>query len=443
MAETSDTTGIGRARSRAAAPLRLFTGFMRQSLVVVLRGSPAYYVWVLSLLAAVGVGVAAYARQLEYGLIVTGMRDQLSWGFYIGNFAYLVGVAAAAVVLVIPAYIYRWQPIKEVVLFGELMAVAAIVMCMLFVTVDIGRPERIWHLMPVIGQPNFPYSMLTWDILVLSSYFALNYFVASYLVYMGYTGRPYSPGFVLPIIFLSIPLAIGIHTVTAFLFMGLKARAFWHTAILAPRFIASAFCSGPALMVIVFRALRRYYGLPIGEAALQKIGELLAYAMAINLFFLGVEIFTDFYARTAESVHAELQWFGGHGLSDLPVYSWLALAGNSTAFVIFLLPPLRRRLPILSVGCALAAAGVYVEKGLGLLIPGMAPDMLGEFYAYRPTRVEVLVGVGIWAFGALLFTLMAKVAAAVVLGTMRGPQARDAAASGGADPSALRYGGWR
>jgi molybdopterin-containing oxidoreductase family membrane subunit len=284
--------------------------------------------------------------------------------------------------------------------------------------------------------------MLTWDILVLTSYFALNYFIASYLVYKGYTGRPYSPGFVLPIIFLSIPLAIGIHTVTAFLFMGLKARAFWHTAILAPRFIASAFCSGPALMVIVFQALRRYYRLPIGEAALQKIGELLAYAMAINLFFIGVEVFTDFYARTDHSVHAELQWFGGHGLSDLPIYSWLALACDATAFLIFLLPPLRRRLPILSVGCVLAAGGIYVEKGLGLLIPGMAPDMLGEFYAYRPTQVEICVGAGIWAFGALIFTLMSKVAAAVVLGTMRRPGAELAGAVGSANASPP-YGGWR
>ena len=416
MTETTDGTAYGSGR---AAPLRLFADFARQSLLVVLRGGLGYYAWILLLLAVFANGVAAYAQQLAHGLIVTGMRDPLSWGFYIGNFAYLVGVAAAAVVLVIPAYVYHWKPIKEVVLFGEVMAVAAIIMCMLFVNVDIGRPERVWHLLPIVGRPNFPYSMLTWDILVLSSYFALNLFIASYLVYKAYTGKPYSPGFVLPIIFLSIPLAIGIHTVTAFLFMGLKARAFWHTAILAPRFIASAFCSGPSLMVLVFQALRRSYRLPIDESALQKIGELLAYAMAINLFFIGMEVFTDFYARTAHSVHAELQWFGGHGMTDLAVYTWVALACDVTAFVIFLVPAWRRRL--LSVACVLAAGGIYVEKGLGLLLPGMAPDMLGEFYAYRPTHIEIFVGAGIWAFGALCFTLMSKVAAAVDLGTMRRP----------------------
>jgi molybdopterin-containing oxidoreductase family membrane subunit len=442
MTDPMRLEGSGRFGG-ALGPARLFVDFVRQSLAVVLRGGAAYYAWVLLLLAVFANGVAAYSQQVTHGLIVTGMRDQLSWGFYIGNFAYLVGVAAAAVVLVIPAYVYEWKPIKEVVLFGELMAVAAIVMCMLFVNVDIGRPERVWHLMPFVGRPNFPYSMLTWDILVLSSYFAVNYFVASYLVYKGYTGQPYSPGFVLPIIFLSIPLAIGIHTVTAFLFMGLQARAYWHTAILAPRFIASAFCSGPALMVLVFQVLRRSYGLPIGEAALQKIGELLAYAMAINLFFIGAEVFTDFYARTAHSVHADLQWFGAHGLADLPVYTWLALGCDVAAFAIFLVPSLRRRLPVLSVGCVLAAGGIYVEKGLGLLIPGMAPDMLGEFYAYRPSVVEISVGAGIWAFGALLFTWMSKVAAAVVLGTMRRPGVAAIGAGLQAPGPVGAHGGWR
>ena len=192
-------------------------------------------------------------------------------------------------------------------------------------------------------------------------------------------------------------------------------------------------------MVLVFQVLRRSYGLPMREEALQKIGEILAYAMAINLFFIGAEVFTDFYAVTAHSVHAELQWFGSHGLTDLPVYTWLALGADATAFLIFLIPGLRRRPSLLSVGCVLAAAGAYVEKGLGLLIPGVAPDMLGEFYAYRPTLTEVSVGAGIWALGALLFTWMSKIAAAVVLNTMRRPGLATHAAEG----RAAVHGGWK
>ena len=388
-------------------------GFVSGSASTIVRGSGAYHLWVLSLLGVLAAGAWCYGVQLDRGLIVTGMRDPMSWGFYIGNFAFLVGVAAAAVMLVIPAYIYHWKPIKEVVLFGEIMAIAAIVMCMLFVSVDLGRPDRIWHLLPLVGNPNFPHSLLIWDIFVLSCYFVLNYFIVSYIVYKGYTGQPYSKRFLLSLVFLSIPVAIGIHTVTAFLFMGLKARPFWHSAILAPRFLASAFCSGPALMVIVFQVVQRFYGRAISDAAFQKIGELLAYAMVINLFLLASELFTEFYARTAHSVHAELQWFGAGELASLPIYAWGAVAFNVSALIIFMFPALRSRLPLLTIGCLLAVVGVYVEKGMGLLLPGMTPDMRGEIYAYHPTWVEVGVSAGIWAAGALLFTLMSRVAIAV------------------------------
>lgn len=231
------------------AAIGQFWHFLTGSLRVVSRGSLGYYAWTGLLGAMILVGLLAYGNQVQNGLIVSNMRDQVSWGFYIGNFAFLVGVAAAAVMVVIPAYVYRWGPLREVVLLAELMAVSAIVMCILFVTVDIGRPERVWHMMPLLGQPNFPYSLLVWDVLVLTGYFAINWFIVTYLVYTSYRGREYNAAFILPIIFLSIPMAISIHTVTAFLFMGLKARPFWHTAILAPRFLSSAFVAGPALMI--------------------------------------------------------------------------------------------------------------------------------------------------------------------------------------------------
>ena len=223
----------------------------------------------------------------------------------------------------------------------------------------------------------------------------------------------------MPVIFLSIPLAISIHTVTAFLFMGLKSRAFWHTAILAPRFISSAFCAGPALLLLIFQIVRRVGKMSISDEALQKIGELLAYTMAINLFFLGVEVFTEFYAETAHSVHAHFQWFGIHGQSGIAFYTWLAFGCNALAFIGFMVPSLRRRLPILSVACVLAIGGVYVEKGMGLLLPGMTPDVLGEVYSYGPSLNEVLVGAGVWGIGALLFTLMVKVAMAITVGELR------------------------
>jgi len=395
-----------------------FVRFAQGSAAIVLRGSRQYWAWVGLLLLVIATGAAAYTNQLTHGLIVSNMRDPMSWGFYIGNFAFLVGVAAAAVILVVPAYVYQWGPIREVVLLGEIMAISAIIMCMLFVSVDVGRPDRLWHLFPGVGTPNFPSSLLVWDILVLNAYFAVNYFVVTYIVFKSYMGQPYKPEFVYPIVFLSIPLAIGIHTVTAFLFMGLKSRFFWNTAILAPRFLASAFCSGPALLIIVFRVLRAVSPIPISNAALRKIGELLGYAMAANLFFLGCEVFEQFYAPTHHTIHAEFQWFGlqEHGIA---VYTWFALACNTAAFLIFVVSRLRDRINVLTAGCVLAVVGVFIEKGLGLLLPGLTPDMLGEVYRYAPSLNEVLVAAGVWAIGALFFTLMARVAMAITLGEFR------------------------
>ncbi len=145
-----------------------FTRFVAGSVRLVLSGPRTYWTWVVSLVVLILSGAMAYANQFTTGLIVTSMRDQVSWGFYIGNFTFLVGVAAAAVVLVIPAYIYDWKPIREIVIYGELLAVSAIIMCMLFVLVDVGRPDRLWHLVPPLGTLNFPRSILAWDMIVLN-----------------------------------------------------------------------------------------------------------------------------------------------------------------------------------------------------------------------------------------------------------------------------------
>lgn len=411
--------------------IRQFLQLVRGSFGVVLQGGPAYRSWVTILVAVIAAGTWAYSRQLSDGLIVTNMRDQVSWGFYIGNFTFLVGVAAAAVILVVPAYVYHWKPVKEVVLLGELMAVAAIVMCILFVTVDVGRPAMVWHMLPIVGTPNFPFSMLSWDVLVLTAYMFVNLFVVVYLTFKAYQGQAYRPSIVLPIVFLSIPMAIAIHTVTAFLFVSLVSRPFWNVAILAPRFITSAFCSGPALMVLIFMLLRRLGLFRISTEALTKVGELMAYTMAFNLFLLGAEVFKEFYYLTQHSVHATFQWFGihGHGMhahggvntSGIAVFAWTALAANVVAFAIFIVPVLRHRMRVLAVGCALAICGVYIEKGLGLLLPGMTPDALGEVYNYSPSRQEILVASAVWAIGALIFTLMAKVTMAIQDGVLRAP----------------------
>ena len=231
--------------------------FLRSSARFVLRGGKAYWLWVASLSALIAWGAAAYVDQFRLGLIVTNMRDQVSWAFYIGNFTFLVGVAAAAVVLVIPAYIYHWKPIKEVAILGEILAISAIVMCLMFVVADMGHPERGWHLIPGLGHMNFPRSILAWDVLVLNLYLLLNLTIVTHVLYRGMQGRAPNQRFVVPLVLFSVPAAVGIHTVTAFIYAGAAARPYWNASILAPRFLCSAFCSGPAIMLILFQILQR------------------------------------------------------------------------------------------------------------------------------------------------------------------------------------------
>lgn len=377
------------------------------------KGGRGYRTWVLFLLLLIGLGIWGYAIQLRQGLVVTNMRNQVAWGFYISNFTFLVGVAAAAVLLVIPAYVYNFKPIKEIAFLGEMMAITAIIMCILFVTVDVGSPQNLWHLMPGVGRPNFPVSLLTWDILVLNGYLFINATVFFFILYKVAHGQKYTR--ILPLILLSIPWAVGIHTVTAFLYNGLVARPFWNASILAPRFLASAFCSGPALMILVLQVVGKQFRVAIDERALFKIAELVSYALAFNLFLFGAEAFKEFYSQSHHMAPMQYLYFGLHGHRALVPLMWTALALNSTAFVLFIVRKTREQKRFLNLGCVLILIGVYIEKGLGLVVPGFTPDALGEIYEYVPSQVELAVAAGIWATGALVYTLLAKLSIPVFI----------------------------
>ena len=409
--------------------IRLFSQFVTGSLRIVLRGNALYWLWITFLLVLIAVGGNAYWSQLRDGLIQTNMRDQVSWAYYIGNFTFLVGVAAAAVLLVIPAYVYQWKPIKEVVILGELLAIAAIVMCGLFVTVDIGRPDRFWHLFPPLGVLNLPSSLLAWDVLALNGYLFLNLIIVTYLLFSLYRGRHPKKWIFTPLVLFSIPAAIAIHTVTAFLYMGLAGRPFWNSAILAPRFIASALCSGPAVLLILMQLLRRFTRFHIDDRAIWKVAELMAYAMAVNLFLLGAEVFKDVYSDTEHLIHMRYMFVGVDGHTAIVPYMWLSVFCSVAAFLLFLIPKTRANVVTLNLGCILIWIGVYLEKGMGLVIPGMTPDTLGEIYEYFPSRVEFEVSAGIFSVGFLVFTLMVKVATPIMLGEFRLRKVGDSAES--------------
>ena len=539
-----------------------------------LEGDWRYYLWVGALFAMCLLGLNAYCKQFVHGLIVTGMTDQVSWGVYIANFTFLVGVAAAAVMLVIPVYIYKNEELHDLVIFGELLAIAAILMCLAFVTVDLGRPDRFWHMIPGIGILNFPGSLLSWDVIVLNIYLVLNVYLCGYLLYCRYRKQAPSKWFYLPIVFLGIGWAISIHTVTAFLYVGLGGRPFWNSSIVGPRFIASAFTAGPALIILALQVIRRVTAfapsaetptsqggaagsggamsraatredldelarhlpelasvssdlrqncLPgakviqvaAGKALLhqgakdddaffvlegrvvvkreesgrdriirsvgpgEQFGEISALtgtprmataiaedhtrvlclpanslrklmripqmnriirsrmterlmitdrglltlrgivqiSMLINVFLLLNEVFKEFYTDNLHVAASHYLYFGLHGHHALVPWIWTAIGCNLVAMVLLLLP-LSRSLKWLDVACVLAILGIWIEKGMGLVIPGFVPSPLGEIVEYIPTLNETLVCLGIWAFGLLCFTLFLRMAVPILQGTL-------------------------
>jgi len=575
--------------------IRNYLVFLRRCARIAFVGDWRYYSWMGALSVVCLLGLHAYARQFVDGLIVTGMGDEVSWGVYIANFTFLVGVAAAAVMMVIPVYIYNNEELHDLVIFGELLAVAAIIMCLLFVTVDLGRPDRFWHLIPGIGQFNFPASMLSWDVIVLNGYLLLNVYICGYLLYCRYQKKMPSKWFYVPFVFIAIFWAISIHTVTAFLYVGLGGRPFWNSAIVGPRFLASAFTAGPALIILAIQVVRRvtalvpgtdetptpgsaatvsnatrrlatladldllarhlpeFAAVPSGvrqeilpqlavldvkasdvllrqgetdkhaffvlkgrvvvereesgrhritrsagpgeqfgevsalggtsrmataiaeeatqvlrvpadalrklmksapmnkivharmserlmitDRALMTLRGIVQVSMLINVFLLVNEVFKEFYSGNLHVASSKYLFVGLHGNHALVPWIWTAIGFNLVAMVLLVLP-VSRSLKWLNLTCVLCIVGIWIEKGMGLVIPGFIPTPLGEIVEYTPSLNETLISFGIWAFGLLCYTVFLRMSVPILQGRLskanEGAPAAIAAAGGTATTS--------
>ncbi len=372
-------------------------------------GTKRYY-GLLAILAGIfALGFLFYLKQLSTGLGITGMGRDVSWGFYIAQFTYLVGVAASAVMVVLPYYLHNYKAFGRVTILGEFLAVAAVIMCVTFVVVDMGRPDRVFN---VFKYPT-PNSVMFWDIIVLNGYLLLNVLIGWNVLECERHDVP-PPGWVKFLSYVSIPWAVSIHTVTAFLYAGLPGRGYWLTAVMAPRFLSSAFCAGPALLILLCLLVRKFSKFDPGREQIQSLAKIVTYAVLVNIFFFFCEIFTVFYSQIPDHMlHFQYLFYGLHGYGRLVPFMWVSIVGMIVAALLLVNPANRRNETTLAILCGMVIVTTWIDKGLGLMTGGFVPNPLEKITEYWPTLPEALIGLGVWALGFLVLSILYKVAVSI------------------------------
>ncbi len=373
------------------------------------KGNKYYWGWLVALLGAIGVGFAFYFWQLDFGLGITGMSRDVSWGFYIANFTYLVGVAAGGVMVVLPYYLHDYKAYGKITVLGEFLAIASIVMCLLFIIVDLGQPMRLFNV-PLYPTPG---SVLFWDMVVLNGYLFLNIVVGWNALEAERNGVHYQ-SWLKPFIYISIPWAVSIHTVTAYLYCGLPGRHFWLTAILAPRFLASAFAAGPSLLILLCLFIRRFTNFDPGKEQIQTLAKTVAYAITINVFFFLCEIFVAFYSKIPGHMdHIKYLFVGMHGHGALVPWMWASMIFMVVGIFLTVTPATRNNETTLMVACLVIILGTWIDKGLGMISGGFVPNPLHQITEYAPSGPEIMITLGVYAVGALVLTVLYKMVVSV------------------------------
>ncbi len=375
-----------------------------------LVGSKKYYGLVAFLLVLIGVGFGLYVfLQLREGLKITGMSRDVSWGFYIAQFTYLVGVAASAVMVVLPYYLHNYKAFGRITILGEFLAVSAVTMCLTFIIIDLGKPMRAFN---VLLHPT-PTSILFWDMIVLNTYLILNLVIGWTVLECERKAVP-PPKWAKVLAYISIPWAPSIHIVTAFIYCGLPGRGFWLTAIMAPRFLSSAFAAGPALLIILALIVRKFTKFDPGKEQIQTLAKIVTYAIIVNVLFFLFEIFTVFYSQIPEHMdHFQYLFAGIEGQGKLVPWMWVSLTGMTLASIWLIIPAIRKDEALLAVGCILVIVTTWIDKGLGLVTGGFVPNPLHRVTEYWPTVPEALITLGVWAIGFLILTILYKIAVSV------------------------------
>jgi molybdopterin-containing oxidoreductase family membrane subunit len=427
------------------------------------RGDLKFWVSVVVLSALVIAGFYAYVYQLQRGLWVTGLNQKVSWGFYIINCVFFIGISygGAMTSAILRLTNAKWRaPLTRL---AEATAVAALLVGAVYPIIDLGRPDRFYFLFlyPQVGSP------IVWDLVAIGTYIAAS-FVFLYLplipdiaicrdqlgptagrvrrtlyrvLALGWRGerrqeRSLARGIGIMAV-LIIPLAVSVHSVLAWLF-AVTARGGWHSTIFAPLFVLAAMLSGVAAVILVVAALRKVYGLQdfITGRHFRYLSYLMI-ALAVGyLYFMVSEYLTEAYVLEESTTPVLEAIFTG---TYAPAFWSFTVIGLLLPLVIASLPG---RYPVARacVASVLVIGGMWLKRFL-IVVPGMAePIMPWEWGRYAPTWVEVTITVGSAAAIPLLlilffrfFPVMSVHEMEEVEGTAAAPALVPAFAGGGDD----------
>lgn len=371
---------------------------------LVKRSSKKYWAWMCFLLAVIVIGCAAYAYQMINGFQVTGLSRDISWGLYIGHLTFFVGVAAGGVMIVLPYYFHNVKEYGRITVVGEFLAIAALVMALLFVVVDVGAPQKILN----VWLYWTPQSMLCWDSVVIPLYLVLN-LVVGYQVLQAENKGVHYKKWVRTLAMISVPVAFSIHIVTAFLYAGLPSRHYFLTAVLPAKFLAGAFATGPALIILLCLLLKRLTGFDAGEKAMRMLATTAVYAFIAMLIMEAGEFFTAYYSNVpAHKTALTYLFFGYEGNSQWVPFLTVFWITTVIALVLLLPTKFRFNYATMGVGCACLFVALYIEKGLTFVIGGLSENPFGEIVDYIPGFAEILVIIGVYAIGIFIISLLFK-----------------------------------
>ena len=368
---------------------------------------------VLAVLVVAGVGTWVY--QLANGLGVTGMNNSNSWGLYITMFMFFVGLSAGGLIVASSASVFHIERFKKVALPAVVTSTVCICLAGMFVLIDLGGIQRVWRM---LTGPNFA-SPLLWDVCVITLYLVIN---IVYLVLMRKHGA--SSVQVARVSRVALPVAILVHSVTAWIFGLQIAKEGWYSAIMAPIFVASAMDSGLALLLVVLAGLARAKVFEAGRDLIASLAGLLAACIAVDAFFIGCEVLTMAYPGAAGAETLAIMATG----ATAPFFWFEVIGGLVVPFCILVFAKNRQRTGLVVAASALVVVGVLCKRVWLLFTSFATPNIqgapgitLGTSAAqaggmnmwtlggtYLPTVPEIVITIGVISLGVLAVMIMCK-----------------------------------